>query len=172
MIEILKTKEKDIEQVVLIFNQAKQYFKEAGINQWQTGLNGYPSEKDVIQDIRTGIGYCAIEDDHVVGYACIVNIDDPNYQKIDGKWLNDNPYVVIHRSCVRNEYKGRGIFTMFVEKAKEIAKEKGLTDLRIDTHRDNKSMQRSIAKNGFVECGVVFVMEQEDPYRIAYQKRL
>lgn len=172
MVEIRKTREEDIEQVVNIFRQAKQYLKDAGINQWQTGPNGYPSEKEVVQDIHNGTGYCAEEDGNVVGYACIVNMDDSSYHEIDGAWMNNNPYVVIHRSCVLNACKGREIFSLFVKRAEEIAKEKGLTDLRIDTHRDNKSMQRSIMKNGFVECGIIQVEEQSDPYRIAYQKKI
>lgn len=172
MIAICKTKEQDIDAVVNIFLQAKQYFKNAGINQWQTGPDGYPSKKEVQKDIQDGTAYCAMDENVVVGYACIVNLDDPNYHNIDGKWFNEEPYIVIHRSCVADDHKGQGIFSLFVQKAEELAKEKGLSNLRIDTHRDNKSMQRSIAKNGFVECGIVQVNEQSDPYRIAYQKKI
>ncbi len=40
--------------------------------------------------------------------------------------------------------------------------------LRIDTHEDNKIMQRAIEKNGFTKCGMIFT--EEGSSRIAYEK--
>ena len=40
--------------------------------------------------------------------------------------------------------------------------------LRIDTHADNKVMQKQILKNGFTRRGIVY-MEDGSP-RIAYEK--
>ena len=39
----------DLNAVMTIINQAKKYFKEQGINQWQ---DGYPNENSIINDIR------------------------------------------------------------------------------------------------------------------------
>lgn len=40
--------------------------------------------------------------------------------------------------------------------------------MRIDTHENNKVMQHLIKKNGFQECGIIYV-EDGSP-RIAYEK--
>ena len=41
--------------------------------------------------------------------------------------------------------------------------------LRIDTHTDNKVMQAMALRLGFVPCGTIYVVQDNDP-RIAYEK--
>ena len=45
-------------------------------------------------------------------------------------------------------------------------KEAGLSNIRIDTHEKNLTMQKALARQGFVRCGLVRLREGE---RIAYQ---
>ena len=55
-----------------------------------------------------------------------------------------------------------------------LAKEKGINNIRIDTHPDNLSMQKALAKNGYTFCGKITLCtgsEAGDP-RFAYQKIL
>ena len=42
-------------------------------------------------------------------------------------------------------------------------------NLRMDTHRDNAPMQRALAKNGFVYCGVIR-LRSDGSQRLAYQR--
>ena len=56
----------------------------------------------------------------------------------------------------------------------QMLKEKGVKNIRIDTHPDNLSMQRALAKNGYTFCGKITLCsgsEAGDP-RFAYQKVL
>ena len=46
-----KTKTTDIPRVMEIINQAKQYFKENDIDQWQ---DGYPNNMTIQEDIKNG----------------------------------------------------------------------------------------------------------------------
>lgn len=39
--------------------------------------------------------------------------------------------------------------------------------VRIDTHRDNKTMQHVILKNGFEYCGIIYLKNGEQ--RLAYE---
>lgn len=41
------------------------------------------------------------------------------------------------------------------------------SNIRVDTHADNKTMQRLIEKNGFTKCGTIYV--KNGTARIAYQ---
>ena len=55
-----------------------------------------------------------------------------------------------------------GLFEYTVEYCKSIA-----SNIRIDTHADNATMQRLIEKNGFTKCGTIYVRDGSP--RIAYQ---
>lgn len=164
---IRKVEEKDLDIVDELFNEGREYFRKHGINQWQSEPGGYPSKNDVKKDMENSGGYVAVEDDMVIGYSYINELDEKNYHYIEGDWLNDEPYVVVHRTCVSNACKGKGVGSLFFEKAKEICVNKGLHSIRVDTHQDNLSMQRLLEKNGFIKCGIIYV--QDGSPRYAYQ---
>ena len=42
------------------------------------------------------------------------------------------------------------------------------TNIRIDTHRDNKIMQHNLQKHGFTYCGIICLLSGNE--RLAYQK--
>ena len=162
--EIRKSKKSDVLQIVEIINQAKAYLKENGIPQWQ---NGYPDACDVLDDIQKGGAYCACENGEVIGYSYISSLAEPNYTVIDGAWFNDDTYIVIHRICVDSSMKGKNVASLFIEKAKEIGREKGIFNIRIDTHEKNASMQRMVEKNVFKKTGIIYVKDGSPRY--AYQ---
>lgn len=164
MMEVRKAEFKDVDQIVEIMNQAKAYFKEKGIPQWQ---GDYPDETDVMEDIRNDGAYVISDGNDVIGYSFIAGIHEPNYDHIEGKWLNSNLYYVVHRTCISNTCKGHGIASILISFAKEKALAEGLHDIRIDTHEMNHSMRRLIEKSGFAYCGVIYV-EDGSP-RYAYQ---
>ena len=51
-----------------------------------------------------------------------------------------------------------------------LAKEKGVTSIKIDTHEDNEPMRRSLIKNGFDYCGIIYLTDGNK--RVAYEKLL
>jgi len=55
-----------------------------------------------------------------------------------------------------------GVVKMAVDYCK-----KTISNLRIDTHEDNKTMQHVLSKLGFSRCGIIYI-EDGSP-RIAYQ---
>ena len=97
-----------------------------------------------------------------------------SYADIDGAWLNDQPYCAFHRVCVEESLKGRGIAAQLFSHSEDYARSQGFTNVRIDTHPDNISMQHALAKSGFTYCGRLVLKEGPeagDP-RIGYQKLL
>lgn len=158
--------EADIPQIMTVIEDARRRLFFLGIDQWQ---DGYPDEAAIRNDIEKGCGW-VIDDSELPGpaaYAAIVKGPDPYYAEIkDGSWLYpDEPYLVIHRICVRDGRTNRGLAARLIQQASLLAAREGV-NLRIDTHPDNLRMQHLAASAGFVRCGIVQV---RDGARIAYE---
>ena len=149
----------DLDRVLQIYESARAFMREQGnASQW---AGGYPQRTLLQEDVAKGRLYLCVDEDDILGVFCYFFGDDPTYAHIDGAWLNDRPYGVIHRIAVA--VHGRGVAKACFDYA--FAK---CQNLKIDTHADNFPMQKSLAKNGFVKCGTIY-LENGDP-RIAYQK--
>ena len=96
---------------------------------------------------------------------------DKNYDVIyNGDWITDNKYGVIHRIAVSRDYDNRGIGKKIIESSEDIAKENNIKSMRADTHKDNKTMQSLLLKNGYEYCGIIFV--EDGTERLAFEKEL
>lgn len=157
----------DQDAIMNIVNQAKLYFKNAGINQWQ---QGYPNEQSLEEDIQKGRSYVYCDDNNTVcATAALCFGIEPDYNKIyDGKWKSNLDYAAIHRVAVSDNLKGRGIAKEFVCEMFKICKQHGLSSVRIDTHEKNISMQKMLAKSGFEYCGIIYLSQNGDA-RNAYE---
>jgi RimJ/RimL family protein N-acetyltransferase len=159
--KIRKTHAENINIIMNIYDDAKLFMTETGNgNQW---INGYPSRELIMDDISKGNSYVCIDDnDETVGTFCFIRGDDPTYSVIyDGKWLNDDPYGVIHRLAGRRN--SRGIAAACLQWCFEQC-----GNIRVDTHRDNIVMQNILMKNGFIRCGTVIIANGTE--RIAFQR--
>ena len=70
-----------------------------------------------------------------------------------------------------NEIIGTAYISFAGEILKVIEKiclERDIHDIKIDTHRDNKSMQRFLEKQGFTRCGIVYLKDNSE--RIGFEK--
>lgn len=154
--ELRRARQSDCERIMELILQAKAYFMEMGIDQWQE--ENYPAIDTIRQDIEDENCY-VVEDEHgIIASSVILFEDDPNYDVIEqGNWLSEGPYAVMHRVVTDQEQKGKGVAGLFFEYALQKAKKLGFASVRIDTHGDNHSMQRYILKHGFCYCGIVYV---------------
>lgn len=149
----------DLQEMADVFVCARQYMKDNG-NPTQWGDNR-PDTSLIINDIDNGNSYVMVKDGKIVAtFACIKGIE-PTYIDIDGKWLNDDEYVTIHR--IASNGKVKGVFDEAIRFC-----EKFNVDIRIDTHRNNKTMIHLIEKNGFTYCGIIIVDDNTE--RLAYQR--
>ena len=161
MTTLRKAQKKDLPQILEIIQEAKDYLAFHNIPQWQTG---YPEECDIEDDLKNEGAYVAEEDNQIVGYCFIQVMQDHNYDVIEGSWLNNEPYAVLHRTCIRSTCKGRGIAGMFVAEASRMS-----DNVRADTHEKNMAMRNMLENNGFTACGTIYV--EDGTPRVAYQKR-
>lgn len=167
--EIRKTVQTDIPVVMEIIGDAQTYLRSCGVEQWQ---DGYPTAAVIAEDIEKGISYVATENSEIIGTAAISFDGEPNYAEIrNGGWLNDEPYAVIHRIAVGNRHRSRGAAANMMLFAERLCEERGVGSIRIDTHADNKSMQRLLERLGYEYCGEITILSSGAP-RNAYMKRV
>ena len=151
----------DLDRLMEIFEAARRFMESTGNpNQW---INGYPQRALIAEEISQKHCYvCQDEEGKTIGTFCFVPSPDPNYACIeDGAWLNDAPYHVIHR--LASDGSEKGIFKACIDWCALQD-----TNLRADTHADNKVMQHLLEKNGFIRCGIIYVSNGTP--RIAYQR--
>ena len=158
----------DIPALRPVFEAAKSIMRADG-NYEQWSAPGFPPEDLLLRDIARGGGY-VIESSvmpgstgHLTlrGYFALLPSPEPTYDRIDGAWLTDEPYGVIHR--IASYPEDHGIFASIIDFAAS-----RYAHLRIDTHRDNRIMQHLIAKHGFTYCGIIW-LEDGTP-RLAYER--
>ncbi|MDD8049520.1 MAG: GNAT family N-acetyltransferase [Thomasclavelia sp.] len=161
--KLRKTKTEDIDQVIQIINQAIAYMKDNNINQWQ---DGYPNNAAIELDIYNKEGYVLVDSNDVVVATCMVTTNgEPSYKVIDGKWLNSDDYICIHRIAVDSNYKGKQLAKVLVSKILNLFPD--YHNVKVDTHDDNLSMQRFLEKNKFTYCGHITL--NDGTLRKAYQ---
>ena len=157
---IRKAIERDLLEIKSIVAKARELMKASGnVNQW---VDGYPSIDVLLSDIRSGNAYLLLRENKAVAYFAMIDGPEPTYNLITkGSWLNDDSYGVLHRVASNGEAKG--VFKEILLYASE-----HYSNIRIDTHHDNKIMQRLLEQNGFVYCGIIFLGDGSP--RLAYQR--
>lgn len=186
MYSLRRSVEKDIPQIMEIISAAQAYFSRKGIQQWQ---NGYPNAEVISNDLRKGNSYVLLEDilqagrpektdepekaderGKIIATVMISFDGEPTYAHIDGQWITDGSYAVIHRLAVRPELKGKNIAGWIIGQVEQMCAARNCPSIRIDTHQENHSMQQVAAKNGFQYCGIITLAD--GALRLAYEKRV
>ena len=143
----------DAEKVWQILQEAIAMRKADGSNQWQ---DGYPNPETITNDIELSNGYVLMENQLIIAYAAVIFDIEPAYENIEGKWLSNGPYVVVHRVAVTTEAKGRGIATIIMKKIEDLALSKNVGSIKVDTNFDNVQMLKILDKLGYTYCGQVY----------------
>ncbi len=158
-ITIRKAVTNDFDRIMEIYAIAQEFMIQNGNpNQWG---HIYPQKELIRQDIAEGICYVLASGDAVCGVFALCEGEEEDYREIfDGQWLNDEPYIAVHR--VAGDGQHHGIFRCIADYCKELS-----DNIRIDTHKNNLPMQKQIERNGFARCGIIYVLDKSP--RIAYQ---
>lgn len=159
MLQIRTAEAADLGRVLEIYAAAREFMIRTGNpNQWG---HTYPLEERIRLDIREGICTLVCDGTRPCGVFALIRGGDPDYLRIDGgQWLNDEPYLAVHR--VAADGSAHGVFRAAADYCKGLA-----DNIRIDTHHDNLVMQHCIERSGFTRCGIIYVRGNSP--RIAYQ---
>ena len=161
----------EIEEIMSVIKDGKEFLKQQGINQWQHGL---PGCSDVENDIKQETSYVYELDGKIVATA-MLNTYDADYEKYLTIWTKCNNYLVIHRLAVKKEYRSQGIGHKFMNDIILFAKENSVEYIRIDTHKDNVIMRKYLSKNNFKELDEIKLSIKnslDDKERIAYELKI
>lgn len=156
-------REGDVPEIMAVLEAARGIMRSDGnMGQW---VNGYPSVEVVESDIESSYGHVLEKGGKIGGYFAFIPSPEPTYAEIfGGEWLDDRaPYHVIHR--IGSLPQVHGVFSAIMDFA--FSRD---SNIRIDTHRDNRIMQHNILKHGFSYCGIIFLESGDE--RLAYQRIL
>lgn len=98
----------ETDRIMQIIRQAQARMHAAGSRQWQ---DGYPAPGHISADIGRNRGYVLCKPGvegplSVIAYGAVVFDGEPAYDAIDGQWLTDEPYVLVHRIAVADGERG------------------------------------------------------------------
>ncbi|MCH5600300.1 GNAT family N-acetyltransferase [Niabella ginsengisoli] len=103
--------EADAAAIWEILQEAIERRRLDGSKQWQ---DGYPNPETIREDIKSNCGYVLANENKVIAYAALIFNDEPAYDNIDGAWLTNEDFLVVHRVAVSNKVLGQGIATLFL----------------------------------------------------------
>lgn len=160
-----------LDRMCEITDQAKRQLQRLGLDQWQ---KGYPSREVWLLDIQEGCTHLAVKDGEILGMFAFQTAPAPSYEVIEGKWLTGGAYASMHRVCVADGCKGKGVAGRMFAYGFELAKKAGFPAVRIDTHPGNIPMQRALEKAGFFACGNLRLVGgcEDGDLRIGFEKIL
>ena len=153
-------------RIMEIIAEARRLLRQSGSPQWQ---NGYPEAADIERDCRRGTAYVMVDEAEIVAYGAVIFTGEEAYNALEGRWLSDRPYVVLHRLAVAESQRDRGVAQQFFEAVAQLAAERGVESFRVDTHEMNGIMRHILQKTGFAYCGTVWY---DGSPRMAYERLL
>lgn len=168
MIEFRHSRAEDLPRIMELVAHAQAWFKAEGIDQWQ---DGYPTESIFEADRAAKNSYVGVENGQIILAATLCFDGEPTYATIyDGCWPNEALYAVVHRLVVDPARKGEGVAGRLLDELYRLCRLRGIADIRIDTHRHNRPMQRLLERHGFRHCGRIRLESGAD--REAYHLRI
>lgn len=156
----------DADTIWEILQQAIERRRKDGSQQWQ---DGYPNLEVVKMDISLGKGYVLEAEGAIAAYAALVFNDEPAYDDIEGSWLTNGDFLVIHRVAVSDGFLGKGIAFILFQILENFAREHQVYSIKVDTNFDNLAMLHILEKLQFQYCGEVYFRGSA---RKAYEKVL
>ena len=157
---IRKAENGDLNSILKVYETAREYMRQNGNpDQWGTDK---PQKEMLEDDIAKGQLFVGDDEGRICFVFAFILGDDPTYSYIEnGNWLSDKPYGTIHR--IASDGTVSGVVKSAVDFGREF-----ISNIRIDTHKNNKTMQHVVEKLGFSRCGIIYI--EDGTPRIAYQK--
>ncbi|WP_371935240.1 MULTISPECIES: GNAT family N-acetyltransferase [Chryseobacterium] len=151
-IRLRQAQEEDKHIIWDILQQAIARRKKDGSSQWQ---QGYPNLGTVETDIANGFGYVLTVDGVVAVYTALILNDEPAYSTIDGAWLSEGEFVVVHRVGVDERFAGQGMVKKLFDHIEDFTRSHKIQSIKVDTNFDNVPMLKILESKGYSYCGEV-----------------
>jgi ribosomal protein S18 acetylase RimI-like enzyme len=165
--EIRLAVSEDVAAVMGLLRRVVPLMRASGNLQWD---DAYPDAGVFERDIELGQLWVAEIDGVIAGVAALTAEQEPEYAQVG--WDIDEPVVVVHRLAVDPAFRGMGMARAFMEKAEEVAVERGIRVLRVDTSLQNEATQRLFPKLGYALAGEIGLGFRPGLRVLCYEKRL
>src|SRR3984885_8688125 len=152
--------------LMLLVRRVVPLMREAGNLQWD---ENYPDEDVFRRDIDLKQLWIA-EIETIAGVAAVTMDQEPDYAQVG--WNIDEPAIVVHRLAVDPAFRGAGVAAALMEKAEDVAVERGVGVLRVDTNTQNEATQRLFPKLGYRLAGEIGLQFRPGLRFFCYEKRL
>ncbi|RAK02249.1 N-acetylglutamate synthase-like GNAT family acetyltransferase [Larkinella arboricola] len=157
----------DIPAILQLIRRVVPLMRATGNLQWD---DQYPNAAVFENDIAQDQLWVAELDHQLVGLAAITTDQEPEYAEVG--WDLTETAVVVHRLAVDPAVRGRGIAAQLMNQAEEVARQRGISVLRIDTNTQNEATQRLFPKLGYQFAGEIGLSFRPGLRFYCYEKRL
>jgi len=157
----------DLPALTALVRRVVPLMRATGNLQWD---ETYPNDAVFQRDIDLDQLWIAEVNFSIAGVAAITMDQEPDYAQVG--WDITEPAIVVHRLAVDPAFRGQGAAGALMQKAEEIAIERGITALRIDTNTQNEATQRLFPKLGYLLAGEISLEFRPGLRFLCYEKRL
>jgi ribosomal protein S18 acetylase RimI-like enzyme len=157
----------DLSALMELVQRVVQLMRAAGNLQWD---ESYPNDAVFQRDIDLEQLWVAEVDTSLAGVAAITTDQEPDYTQVG--WDIDEPSIVVHRLAVDPAFRGAGVARALMQKAEDVAVERRISVLRVDTNTQNEATQRLFPKLGYALSGEIILQIRPGLRFFCYEKRL
>jgi GNAT superfamily N-acetyltransferase len=157
----------DLVPVMALVRRVVPLMRASGNLQWDAE---YPNTGVFERDVAAGQLWVAEEEGRLGGIAAITTDQEPEYAEVG--WDTAELAVVVHRLAVDPAFQGRGIALALMLQAEQVARERGIQVLRVDTNTRNEATQRLFPKLGYELAGEIGLGFRPGLRFRCYEKRL
>ena len=148
-----------------VLRMARDMMLKAGRHQWTAE---YPCAKNVMEDITSHQAYVLEAEGEIVGYVVAAKNGEPKYNDIQGRWLSEQDYFVLHRLAISPTVRGKGLAKRIFHEVENLCISQAIHSIKIDTNNDNVEMLGMLQRLGFTYCGIINY--DKNKQRLAFEK--
>lgn len=157
----------DLPALMTLIQHIVPLMHEVGNFQWDAH---YPNETVFGQDIAKGQLWVADISGQLAGVAALTEDQEPEYAQV-GFNLSQRA-IVTHRLAVDPVFRGQGVAAALLTQAEQLAVDRGISFLRIDTNSENQATQKLFPKLGYQYAGEITLGFRPGLRFMAYEKKL
>jgi Acetyltransferases len=139
----------------------------AGNLQWD---EHYPAAAVFEHDVELRQLWVSEIEGVLAGMVAVTTGPEPDYGHAG--WNVEEAGVMVHRLAVDPAFRGTGLASALMQKAEEVARERGIPAVRTDTSAENEAAQRLFLKLGYAETGEVTLSFRPGLRVLCFEKRL
>lgn len=140
-----------------LINDGIQTLRQLALDQWQ---DDYPTSSHITADILANNSYILSVDEKIIATVALVSTGETIYNQLqNGLWQSGEPYLTIHRLSIARHANGQGYGSQILQLIEQIAQQKELNTIRLDTYEENIPMKKLAEKNGYHFVGTITYSE-------------